>query len=375
MIWASITAGYLLAAVWMHVVHRHVITTSLGLMICSGLLVQVLASNDLFIGPVEDALVYIDNTSSCHFLVGLCGDRLHTYLLGILASILGPAWGLALGYITFRIHLIIWECSLGYRHNLLILLVLAYTAYQTGNGMGELTYSALAISVAYLTVKQDQMLRAPITTIRQIGALGLTIGASVIAHPGNIFVAAAVFRNLKTAIFALIGFLIILNFAWDYIFAIMSKASALESQSAALDAAAAKLRVSANIGETSYASWLREAGFPHKIIGILAAVAAFTVPLIVPSLNFAGSLLGLLSISVSVACIWLAIRMDGRYQIVAFLAILTCHFVFGISSYTPGVGLRHKIPLFVFLLSIQYFAGAKFQIQTRSKLSAVSPSN
>ncbi|WP_282170301.1 hypothetical protein [Ruegeria atlantica] len=337
------------------VAQNYVVSARLLLIVLAALMVQLLAAAGIFIGPVADTIAYVDTVNSCQFNILLCGDRVHTYILGFMSTFLGPLWPVLLGWFAFKLHKKCFDMAGAFRTNIFFMIALTYTAYQTASGMGEWTYCILAIYIAFISMKPPSFLQSPAKSVRSSLLAVVAFFTLVLAHPGNLFVASVFLRNLKLILIALLSAALLFFVYWDLFAASVSKAYIFSGPDAALSAVESKLRIATERGDTSYAGWLLVSGFPYEANGVALAVLQFTFPFFAPDAGAISLAIGAISALFSVLCVFLCWKLRLAPFFVAISAILICHVVFGISSYTPGVGLRHKVPLFVFLLAVHYY--------------------
>ncbi|WP_217359239.1 hypothetical protein [Ruegeria arenilitoris] len=348
--------GYVAAFMTYLAAQNFVVSARLILIVLAALLVQLLAAAGVFIGPVADTIAYVETANSCQFSLSLCGDRIHTYVLGSMSTVLGPLWPVLFGWLAFKLHKQCFDMAGMFRKNIFFVIALTYTAYQTASGMGEWTYCILAIYIAFISMNPPSFLRSPAKSVRSSVLAVAAFFTLVLAHPGNLFVASIFLRNLKLVLIAFLSAALLFFVYWDLFAASVSKAYIFSGPDAALSAVESKLRIATERGDTSYAGWLFYVGFPYHPTGVALSILQFTFPFFAPNTGAISLAIGAISALFSVLCVFLCWKLRLAPLFVAISAILICHIVFGISSYTPGVGLRHKVPLFVYLLAVRYYA-------------------
>jgi hypothetical protein len=339
-------AGLLIGLVLHIRAQRWSVSVSLVLMVAAAMLCQVLSASGSFVGPVGDAQSYAATVNGCSFAFRLCGDRVHTYIFGAIATFTGPAWAMVYGFALFRLLVALKSRSKGLLKKPVLLLLLCYSAYQIGNGMGEFTYSVLAVIVAYLFTTHGASAAKRLGNTVLGGAALLLV---VIAHPGNVFAAGALLKNWRIALLAALASFILLEVYWADFVALSSKASAIESSETRTAALENKLSASERKAETSYAPQLFDMGFPYEARGAVAAIAFFAAPILAGPSGGTEWLVASLSTLMSAYCLALIFQSRAQYLAMTVAAVVICFFVYGMSSFTAGIGLRHKVPLFIML--------------------------
>lgn len=302
-------------------------------------LVALASWRDVFIGPVGDARGYHQTVNNCFASLPPCGTRLHEQLWGVVSAIFGSAWGVVYGIsVAYAMSLLARAAEISWRSPLLLILFL-YCAYQVGNGMAEGTYFLLVL-VGVIAAQRFAMNTA---TLAFLGSL--------IAHLGNASFMLYLLRFPRGWPLIVIGsglwlfFLIIgTGFSIEDIYSTVGKAGALVSEDAAISAIERKADISVRDATTSYADLLQAAGFPFSMRGFLLAVWLYLFPVVIGG-SIISILISSLSTIFSLALFWLS-RRDALLFAIVVLSVL----MFAPASFTPGIGLRHKVPLFLFLL-------------------------
>ena len=303
------------------------------------IMVALLSWSDVFIGPIGDARRYHETINACFASVPPCGDKLHEQVWGLASAVIGPAWGLVYGFtISSCMALVARASGLSWRSPVMALLFL-YSAYQIGNGMAEGTFFLLLL-VGVIAAQAYWMNNA------SLAFLGAFIG-----HLGNapfILYLLQYPRGWPLAIAGIGTGLVFLTIALDIriedLTSIVNKAGALMSQETARLAIETKANVSVRDADTSYADQLFAVGFPFSTHGFTLAVWLYVVPIVTGggAINLAISTLSTLF---SLVSFWLA-----RHSVLLTAIVIFSILLFAPASFTPGIGLRHKVPLFLFLL-------------------------
>lgn len=309
------------------------------LAILSVVIVALMSFGGVFIGPIGDARSYHGTINACFASPPPCGSRLHEHLWGLASAIMGVGWGLVYGLlIAYGISLLSRSAGLSRRTPILSILFL-YSAYQIGNGMGEGTYFILLLA---------GVIAAHAYWVNTSAAFFL---AALVAHLGNAPFAFYLLRfprgwPLLTFIggSGLLLVIFALQIQFEDLYSIIGKAGALVSQEAAISAVEAKTRASILDAETSYAELLLANDFPYSATSIIMSLWLYLVP-ILPGMGFINLLVSTISAAIGAASFWLARRSLLLLAIVVFSVLL-----FGPTSFTPGIGLRHKVPVFLFIL-------------------------
>lgn len=323
------------------------LSLSLAALVSAALLCQMLSATGDFIGPVGDARGYVETINSCVFAVRLCGDRMHTYLLGAVATLTGPAWALVYGFAVFQVIKALQDRVGNLVGRPFLLLLLSYCAYQIANGMGEFTYTILILVMLGFVLGSDRLAFGRVkNTLLGGGAFLLAVAA----HPGNVFAAGGVFRSWKLALLGAAISAVVLGAFWEEFAGLSAKAAAIESAEARTAAIETKLAVSERSADTSYAPWLYDRGFPYEPTSAFYAVLAFAAPVVTGPASAADWLVAGLSTLMSGYGLYLVMIGGRERKIMMASAVALAFFVFGMSSFTPGIGLRHKVPLFVMLV-------------------------
>ncbi|WP_189435759.1 hypothetical protein [Pseudovibrio japonicus] len=301
--------------------------------------VALAASFGVFIGPVGDAARYHETINACFGSTPPCGEKLHEIIWSVPASIFGPGWGLIYGFAIANIFLLLSRASaISWRRPVVSLLFL-YCAYQVGNGMAEGTY-VLLLAVSIIALEN-----------RNYNAGAISMFGALIAHLGNapfvVYLLSAP-RGLPI-IFLGTGISATAIAIWKQIgledlYGIIGKAGALISQEATISAIEAKVRVSIQDAGTSYAETLLHMGFPFSLKAVAYSVWLYLFP-IAASVGIFALVLFLLSATFTVAQLWLS-RKNPLLLIIVILSFL----IFAPATFTPGIGIRHKVPVFIFLL-------------------------
>lgn len=305
--------------------------------------VALLATAGLFIGPVGDAGAYHQDINACLAQLPPCSNKLHEMIWGLISSLIGPAWGLIYGFvISSALAMVASGGHVSARLPFIALLFL-YAAYQVGNGMAEGTYFLLLLG-ALLTLQARRFVWGNV----------LLLGG-VVAHLGNLPFLAFLSRFPKAwpSILAGLAVATVAVFWWsgfrlENLLAITNKAGALISKEATYAALETKLRVSVRDAETSYAGLLLDNGFPYTVESLAYAILLYVVPVFAATKSLIAFLIALLSSAFSLAAIWLS-----RNRPVLLLITLMSFVIFGAATYAPGISLRHKVPLLLFLLAVR----------------------
>ena len=306
-------------------------------------LASALGALGLFIGPVGDASQYHQSINSCVGTLPPCGFKLHENIWGLLSGFLGPGWGLVYGYaLSSSLAFLARSRGVSGRRPLL-LVMFVYCAYQLGNGMAEGTYFFLSLA-ALAAFNSYRVL---------LGALFLC--ATVLAHLGNlpflVYLARFPKRSALVSVFGMLAVLVVgsIGVTVSDLLSVINKAGALISGEAVRSAVESKVNVSAREADTSYATILLKYGFPLSATSLLGALALYVAPILVVTKVGLGALVSALSTAMSVAIIWL-VKRDKILSLMVLLSFV----LFGFTSFTPGISLRHKVPLFLFAFVVRF---------------------
>lgn len=301
--------------------------------------VAIASSRDIFLGPVGDARRYHDAINACFASLPPCGTKLHEQVWSVPAAAIGAGWGLIYGFlIAYGMSLLARAANLTSRTWVLSALFL-YSAYQVGNGMAEGSFF-LFLLVGVIAAHGFR-----------VNIAAAAFFAALIGHLGNAPFILYLLRFPRgwpvvtfTGALGLIFATLALDLRFDDIFSIVGKAEALISQEAAMSAVESKMRVSMRDAETSYAQSLLAIGFPYSTRGMAMAIWYYVVPLVTGG-NAISLIVSALSTVIGLASLWLA-----RSSPILLIIVVASIVLFGLTSFTPGIGLRHKVPLFLFLL-------------------------
>lgn len=302
-------------------------------------MVAVASWGGVFVGPIGDARRYHETINTCFASLPPCGDKLHEQLWSLASAIIGVGWGLVFGFaIGTGLSILARASELSWRSPVIALMFL-YSAYQIGNGMAEGTFFLLLL-VGVVTAQALRM-----------NTSALSFFAALVGHLGNAPFVLYLVRDPRGwpliiagsglgLIFVAIG----TDIGFEDLYSIVGKAQALISQEAALEALERKLNVSVRDAETSYADLLFAVGFPYSTRGFGLALWYYLVPVVTGggAINLAVSTLSTLF---SLVSFWLA-----RHSVLLSAIVILSILLFAPASFTPGIGLRHKVPLFLFLL-------------------------
>lgn len=292
---------------------------------------------DIFVGPVGDARSYHQTINACFASLPPCGSKLHEQLWSVFSASIGPGWGLIYGFsIAYGISCLA-RAQLSWRSPVLTLLFF-YSAYQIGNGMAEGTFFLLLL----VGVIAAQALR---TNIAMLALL-----ASFVGHLGNApFVLYILGFPRKWTLLAVIGIgvifaIYVFEFRLESLFSFVGKAQALASDELMYSALENKTRVSIRDADTSYASILLGFGFPFSALGLIMSLWFYLFPVVIGG-NVINLVVSMLSSLMTIASFRLA---KGSY--ILFFITLFSILIFAPATFAPGIGLRHKVPVFLFLL-------------------------
>ncbi|SDF99185.1 hypothetical protein SAMN05216571_103317 [Onishia taeanensis] len=298
---------------------------------------------DIFVGPLGDARRYHSTINACAGSMPPCGTKLHEMLWSIFSSVLGPVWALVYGYTVATALSLIARTRVLSVHKPILAILFIYSAYQIGNGMAEGTF-VLLLLIGVVALHSKHFIS---------GALGLF--SAFFAHLGNAPFVLYLLRFPRSwPLLALILGLLLVLIAFlgvvelNDIYSIVNKAGALASREATFAAVETKANVSVQGADTSYADILFNMGFPYAPKSLIYSVLLFLAPILAggDAITF---VLGAISTVMTISTIWLA-RKHKTLLLIFALSVI----VFGLASFTPGIGLRHKVPLFLFMLMVQH---------------------
>jgi len=305
--------------------------------------VASLSAVSIFIGPVGDARSYHEDINACMGQLPPCSNKLHEVIWGFVSTFIGPAWGFVYGYAISTALSIVARGRMVSKRAPIIAVLFLYCAYQIGNGMAEGTYFLLVLG-ALRALYAQQFIWGSV----------LLLG-SVAAHLGNLpFLAFLVRfpRGWPTVIVGLTSaFLIAViwgGLGLEDLLSITNKAAALISQDATYAAIEGKLRVSVRDADTSYAELLLQNGFPYTQKSIFYSVFFYIAPVFAASDSLIGFAVSLFSTVISLAVVWVS-----RDRPILLLITIMSFAIFAVASFTPGISLRHKVPLFLFVLAVR----------------------
>jgi hypothetical protein len=301
------------------------------------------SSVGIFVGPVADSQSYHETINACLGKMPPCSNKLHEVLWGLLAMVAGPAWALVYGFVISSALALVASGGTVSLRAPLTALVFLYAAYQIGNGMAEGSYFLLLLG-GLMALHAGRFIRGSMLLLAAVaGHLGnLPFVFYVLGFPRG-WPTIVVSGMLAFALAAMWG-----GISMDDILQITNKAGALVSQEATLSALEGKLRVSIRDADTSYAELLLDNGFPHTIRSILYAFALYVAPVIIGTGSIIGFIVALLSSATSASVLWLS-----RDRPILLLVTLLSFAIFAMGSFTPGIGLRHKVPLLLFALAVR----------------------
>ena len=312
----------------------------LNLLIVTTIIIVSLSSwLGVFIGPIGDAKRYHQTINQCLGHIPPCGTKVHELLWSYFSSLIGEGWAVFYGYlITISLYSVVKDIETTWRNPILAILVL-YAAYQVGNGMAEGTYFLLLFCGVALFRTNHTIL----------GSFALF--TSFAAHLGNIPFLLFILRFWKRyVVFSLLLILLVIlcmlyiSVDLEKLLSLVGKGGLLSSEEKFYLAIESKMRVSIRDAETSYAHILSNLGFPYSIFGTLTAVLLYMFPLISGGGGLQIIVSGLSSLMTLKT--FFLVKSSSFLLIVAILSTV----IFALGSYTPGIGLRHKVPLFLFIL-------------------------
>lgn len=303
--------------------------------------VALLSAAGFFIGPVGDAMRYHQNINACLAQLPPCSNKLHEMMWGLTSSLIGPAWGLVYGFvISSALAMISSARNVSVRTPFIAILFL-YAAYQVGNGMGEGSYFLLLLGALLL-------LQA-----RYFVVGGAMLFSGVVAHLGNLPFLGIILRFPRAwaKLFLVLFAAAVIGYGWvglqfQDLLALTNKAGALISMESVYSAIETKLRASVRDADTSYAGLLLNKGFPYTVESTGYAVFWYIAPIFAGGNSLISFAIAFLSTAFSAAVLWLS-----RNRPVLMLITLTSFVIFAVASYAPGIGLRHKVPLLLFVLA------------------------
>ena len=307
---------------------------------------------DIFIGPIGDAREYHKTINSCFGNFLICGDKLHEIIWGLLSSLIGPLWGFLYGVlVTFSLKFVAIN-NKDILNKKIYLTMFLYSIYQIGNGMAEGTYFLLVLLALYFFSKHH------------IASGTVTLFLSFIAHLGNLPLLIYLWKyksKLYKVFFIITGVIIIIiannaELDKETFFSSINKGGASVKKELILRALESKTKTSIRYADTSYAETLLEAGFPSTTKSLILALVYYVAPILASNDSIIETSISMLSFVMSIAIIILSRK---KYLLITITFLY--FFVFGIATFTPGIGLRHKVPLFLFLLSISSFTENKLK--------------
>lgn len=301
--------------------------------------VAVMSWFGFFVGPVGDARRYHQTINECFGSLPPCGSKPHEILWSFFSAFAGLGWALIYGFaVATGLSLISRAAVMSWRTPTLAVLFL-YSAYQIGNGMAEGTFFLLLL-IGLVALHTHHF---------NFGAAGLS--SAFIAHLGNAPFLLYLLRFPRGWPVVIVSFgsvmalIVVLGGVHvDDVYSIVNKAGALASREGAFSAIETKATVSVREASTSYADILLDMGFPYAPISMVYSIVLYLLPVLA-----GGSVvtlgLGVVSTMMTIATFWLA-----RKNKIILLVVAASMVVFGLASFTPGIGLRHKVPLFLFVL-------------------------
>ena len=299
---------------------------SLTLLLLPALISQTFSALNLFIGPIADAEAYTAVLNSCRFSLEICGEKPHTQIWGVVASITGPAWPVIYGGVIFRFIKSVDNIFGNTIHNPFIFAFKCLAIYQISNGMAELTYCIIITILVDIIYKKENIY---VGNFYKLPISILLYSTAVASHPGNLFSISLFFKRWKLFIISVILMSILFSFFGNELVSISNKSSALEFQGDQASIIAGKLQASEKYGETSYANWLYGKGFPYNIKSILFSICAFAAPIVVFPKDAITIIISLISTFMSICIFYLCAISRGRKRVTAVMAVVICFIVFG----------------------------------------------